>query len=56
MKKAEYQKKFSLTTEVVLKPNSRQMKALTKAAKNEKKSITDYANIALTKSLKEEAE
>lgn len=55
MKKAEYQKKFSLTTELVLKPNSRQMKSLKKSAEKEEMSITEYANIALTKSLKEEA-
>ncbi|HGF3679920.1 hypothetical protein [Vibrio parahaemolyticus] len=54
MKKAEYQKRFSVDNDVTFKPNSREKKTLTKAAENKGKSVSDYANEALTKSLKEE--
>ncbi|EPW7037833.1 hypothetical protein J8A01_22910 [Vibrio parahaemolyticus] len=54
MKKAEYQKRFSVGNDVTFKPTSRDKKTLIKAAENEGKSVSDYANEALTKSLKEE--
>lgn len=54
MKKAEYQNRFSLNTDVTFKPNARQKKVLEKAANNKKQSISDYANTVLTKSLIEE--
>ncbi|MNL28095.1 hypothetical protein D3C87_1497260 [compost metagenome] len=54
MKKAEYQKRFSLNTDVTFKPNAHQKKVLRKAADNQNLSISDYANEALTKSLIEE--
>lgn len=54
MKKAEYQKRFSLNKSVTFKPNTNQKKILNKAAKNKKQSIEDYANTALTKALIEE--
>ena len=54
MKKAEYQKHFSLDVGVTFKPNTRQRKTLNKAADCKKQSIEDYSNEALTKSLIEE--
>lgn len=54
MKKSEYQKRFSLNTDVTFKPNNRQKKAIEAAARNKNQSISDYANVALTKSLIEE--
>ena len=54
MRKAKYQNRFTLTTELVIKPNSRQQKTLKEAAKKSGKGVTEYANMALTKSLIEE--
>lgn len=54
MKKAKYQNRFSLNTELVIKPNSRQKKTLKEAAKKNGKGVAEYASIALTKSLIEE--
>lgn len=54
MKQAEYQKRFSINTSITFKPNSRQRKLLSEAAKNKSMSVNDYATKALTQSLKEE--
>jgi hypothetical protein len=54
MKKAEYQRKFSLEKEVIFKPNTQQKKLLVKVAENKGKTVSEYSEEALTKSLIEE--
>ena len=54
MKKAAYQKRFVLDKDITFKTTTRQKNVLMQVATKQKQNVSEYANKALTESLKEE--